>query len=79
MPGYAEIWPLREASDLIARSTFMPNHPEFGRYNGLLFTALQGVETGRLSPEEAVEFLADEMEGELGDELLIVDSLPSSG
>jgi inositol-phosphate transport system substrate-binding protein len=79
MPAYEEAWPLHAASDLIARSTFMPNHPEFGRYNGLLFTALQGVETGRLSPEEAVEFLADEMEGELGDELLIVDSLPSSG
>lgn len=75
MPDYEAIWPLAAASDLIERSTFMPNHPDFGRYNNLLFTALQGVETGRLSPKEAVEFLADEMEGELGDELIIVDSL----
>jgi inositol-phosphate transport system substrate-binding protein len=75
MPDYEAIWPLRAASDLIERSTFMPNHPDFGRYNGLLFTALQGVETGRLTPEEAVDFLADELQGELGDELVIVDSL----
>jgi inositol-phosphate transport system substrate-binding protein len=79
MPAYEAIWPLHTASELIERSTFMPNHPEFGRYNGLLFTALQGVETGRLSPDEAIEFLADEMEIELGDELLIVDSLASAG
>lgn len=75
MPDYEAIWPLAAASDLIERSTFMPNHPDFGRYNGLLFTALQGVETGRLTPEEAVDFLADELQGELGDELVIVDSL----
>ncbi len=75
MPDYEAIWPLAAASELIERSTFMPNHPDFGRYNGLLFTALQGVETGRLTAEEAVEFLADELQGELGDELVIVDSL----
>jgi len=75
MPDYEAIWPLAAASDLIERSTFMPNHPEFGRYNIVLFTALQGVETGRLTPEEAIDFMADEMEVELGDELVVVDGL----
>lgn len=75
MPPYKEIWPLAAASWLIERATFMPNHPDFGRYNGLLYTALQGVETGRLTPSEAIEFLADEMEAELGDQVMIVDSL----
>jgi inositol-phosphate transport system substrate-binding protein len=75
MPDYEAIWPLAAASALIERSTFMPNHPDFGRYNGLLYTALQGVETGRLTPEEAIDFLTDELQGELGDELVVVDSL----
>ena len=45
----------------------MPNHPDFGQYNGILFKALQGVETGRLSPQDAVDFLEDELSNELGD------------
>jgi inositol-phosphate transport system substrate-binding protein len=75
MPAYQEAWYLQAATPMLARSTFMPNHPEFGRYNGILFKALQGVETGRLSPEEAIEFLEDEMTNELGDSLKVVDSL----
>jgi inositol-phosphate transport system substrate-binding protein len=75
MPAYQEAWYLQAASPMLERSTFMPNHPDFGRYNGLLFKALQGVETGRLTPEEAVLFLEDELTIELGDSLKVVDSL----
>jgi inositol-phosphate transport system substrate-binding protein len=75
MPAYQEAWYLQAASPMLARATFIPNHPEFGRYNGILYKALQGVETGRLSPKEAVDFLEDEMTNELGDALKVVDSL----
>jgi inositol-phosphate transport system substrate-binding protein len=75
MPAYREAWYLGAATPLLARSTFIPNHPEFGRYNGILYKGLQGVETGRLTPEEAVEFLEEEMTNELGDSLKVVDSL----
>jgi inositol-phosphate transport system substrate-binding protein len=75
MPAYQEAWYLQAATPMLARSTFMPNHPDFGRYNGILFKGLQGVETGRLSPEEAVDFLEDEMTNELGDALKVVDGL----
>ena len=67
MPDYQKAWYLQAATPMLARSTFIPNHPEFGRYNGILFKAIQGVETGRLSPEDAVEFLEDELSNELGD------------
>jgi inositol-phosphate transport system substrate-binding protein len=73
MPAYKEAWYLNAATPMLARSTFIPNHPDFGRYNGILFKALQGVETQRLSPEEAVQFLEDELSNELGDKLMIVD------
>ena len=75
MPDYEAAWYLQAATPMLARSTFMPNNPDFGRYNGLLFKALQGVETGRLSPDDAIDFLEDEMSNELGDNLKIVDSL----
>ncbi|MDX6749388.1 extracellular solute-binding protein [Geminicoccaceae bacterium 1502E] len=73
MPAYAEVWPLAKATELLSNASFMPSHPDFGKYNGLLYKALQGVETGRLDPEEAVLFLEDELSVELGDELEIVE------
>ena len=75
MPAYQEAWYLQAATPMIARTSFMPNHPDFARYNGILYKGLQGVETGRLTPEEAVDFLEDEMSNELGDSLKVVDSL----
>ncbi|HET7715480.1 MAG TPA: extracellular solute-binding protein [Bauldia sp.] len=73
MPAYKEAWYLNAATPMLARSTFIPNHPDFGRYNGILFKALQGVETQRLTPEEAVQFLEEELTNELGDKVMIVD------
>ena len=75
MPDYANAWYLEAATPMLARSTFLPNHPEFGRYNGILFKALQGVETGRLTPDKAVEFLEDEMQNELKGSVKIVAKL----
>jgi inositol-phosphate transport system substrate-binding protein len=72
MPAYRKAWPLAVASDLLPDTSFMPNNPDFPKYNAVLFKALQGVETGRLSPEDAVSFLQDELQSELGDELEIV-------
>jgi inositol-phosphate transport system substrate-binding protein len=75
MPDYKDAWYLVAATPMLARSTFIPNHPDFGRYNGVLFKALEGVETGRLTPDEAIDFLEDELTNELGDSVMVVDSL----
>jgi inositol-phosphate transport system substrate-binding protein len=75
MPAYQDAWYLQAATPLVANTSFIPNHPEFGRYNGILFKTIQGVETGRLSPDEAIDFLEDELTSELGDNLEVVDSL----
>ena len=71
MPAYRDAWALVAGTPMLERSTFMPNHPKFGRYNSILFKGLQGVETGRLSPKDAVEFIASEMQNELGDDVII--------
>jgi len=75
MPDYVNAWYLQAAMPMLARSTFIPNHPDFGRYNGLLFKALQGVETGKLTPDQAIDFLEDEMTNELKSSVKIVDKL----
>ena len=71
MPQYRQNWALSFATPMLKYTTFMPNHPKFGRYNAMLFRAIQGVETGRLSPEEAVEFLIDELRDQLGNDIVI--------
>ncbi len=74
MPAYREAWYLEEAAKLLPWSTFQPQHPDFARYNQLLYKALQGVETGRLEVDAAIEFLEEEATRELKDQLKVVDS-----
>ncbi|MEP2742741.1 ABC transporter substrate-binding protein [Bauldia litoralis] len=64
-PRYAAAWPLARATELLEVTKFLPNNPQFGDLNGIIYTAMQGVETGRLSAEEAGDFVIDEAEATL--------------
>lgn len=59
-PRYAEAWPLAKATEMLDMAQYLPNNPKFGELNGILYTAIQGVESGRLSGEEAADFVIDE-------------------
>ena len=45
-PRYVEAWPLARATELLEIAKFLPNNPQFGDLNGILYTAIQGVESG---------------------------------
>ena len=62
---YAEAWPLARATDLLKITKFLPNNPQFADLNGIIYTALQGIETGRLTAEEAADFVVDEASASL--------------
>jgi inositol-phosphate transport system substrate-binding protein len=64
-------WALVAATPLLKYATFMPNHPKIGQYNAIMFKAIQGVETGRLSALAATDFVIGELESELGKEVVI--------
>jgi inositol-phosphate transport system substrate-binding protein len=66
-PRYAEAWPLARATELLKITKFLPNNPQFGDLNGIVYTALQGVETGRLSAQQAADFVIDEATASLKD------------
>lgn len=59
-PRYADAWPLAKATELLKITKFLPNNPQFGDLNGIIYTAMQGVESGRLSAEDAADFVIDE-------------------
>jgi len=59
-PRYAQAWPLAKATEMLEFTKFLPNNPQFGDLNGIIYKAMQGVETGRLSAEDAADFVIDE-------------------
>jgi inositol-phosphate transport system substrate-binding protein len=64
-PRYAEAWPLARATEMLEFAQYLPNNPEFGDLNGILYTAIQGVESGRLTGEEAADFVIEEAQATL--------------
>ncbi len=73
MPAYRAAWSLLAATPMLKRSTFLPNHVMIGQYNAVIYKGIQGVETGRLSVEEGADFIIDELQAELGEEVDILD------
>ena len=74
LPAYKENWALSEASKLMNHTSFVPNNTHFADYNRVLFNGLQAVETGRMTADEAVEFIVDELDMQLGDAVEIRES-----
>jgi inositol-phosphate transport system substrate-binding protein len=70
-PRYIEQWPLALATPLLEITKFLPNHPDFGALNQIIFEALQGVETGQLSAEEAADFVIGEAESRIPDNIMV--------
>lgn len=74
MPRFIEEgWALRAGAPMLEYASFMPNHAMIGQYNALVFKGIEGVETGRLDPEDAAAFVVEELQAELGDELIVLD------
>lgn len=66
-PRYQAAWPLARATELLEFTKFLPNNPQFGDLNRIIYTGIQGVESGRLSAAEAAEFVIDEATSTLED------------
>lgn len=74
MPEFQEKgWALVAGVPLLSRAEFMPNHSKIGQYNAITYTGVQAVETGEMSPEDAAEMVIEELEIELGDDVIILD------
>ncbi len=73
MPEYKAAWTLRLGMPYLARASFMPNHPQIGPFNSIIYKGIQGVETGRISAEDGAAFVIEELEAELQKDVVIVD------
>lgn len=74
MPAFVKDgWALRAGAKMLPYATFMPLHEQIGAYNAIIYKGIQAVETHRLSPKEAAEFVIEEMQNELDDDVSILD------
>lgn len=74
MPEFQEKgWALIAGTPMLKYAEFMPNHSKIGQFNAITYTGVQAVETGEMSPEDAAEMVIEELEIELGDDVIILD------
>ncbi len=66
-------WALIKGTPMLKYAEFMPNHAKIGQYNAITYTGVQAVETGEMTPEDAAEMVIEELEVELGDDVIILD------
>ncbi len=56
---------------LLEYTTFLPNSPYWSAYSEAYYLGIQAVESGDLTPEEAVDVVVDRLQTELGDNIII--------
>jgi len=62
---------LSEALYMLDYTTFLPNNPNWGPYSSITYEALAAVVSGDFTPEEAMDFVVEGLQRELGDKVII--------
>jgi inositol-phosphate transport system substrate-binding protein len=70
-PTYTTDEFLLQTSYMVDYTRFIPNHPQFGAYDEVLFRFLSAVEAAELEPAQAAEAAITELQAQLGDDLIV--------
>jgi len=54
-------------------TSFLPNNPNWGTFQQVTFDALSAVQVGEMTAQEAVDFVVETLQNELGDEIIILE------
>ncbi|MDR7517950.1 MAG: extracellular solute-binding protein [Armatimonadota bacterium] len=73
IPEYKNNPWLSRATALLEYTTFLPLHEDFGKYDQIIYEAIQAVEFNRLSPEAALQFVETQLRSQLGNQLIVQD------
>jgi inositol-phosphate transport system substrate-binding protein len=68
---YKESRLLSEALYMLDYTTFLPNNPNWGPYSTVTYEALAAVVAGEFTSQEAVDFVVEGLNRELGDKVII--------
>ncbi len=70
---YSEDWFLADVAYMLEYTTFIPNHPDWGKYSRIVFNALRAVETGDMTPQEALDYMVTELQNQIPDSVEFVE------
>jgi inositol-phosphate transport system substrate-binding protein len=70
-PDYKANKLLQGTAYMLDYTRFLPNNPDFGTYDDIVFRLMTAAENGEMSPQDAVNMAADELQTELGDKVVI--------
>ena len=70
-PTYKQDKFLLATQYMLDYTKFIPNHAKFGVYDDVLYRFLGAVEQGQYTPAQAVDSAVKELQGQLGDELIV--------
>jgi len=70
-PTYAADEFLSATGYMTEYTTFIPNHPDYGVYDEVIFRFLSAVQAGEMSPADATEAAIQELQAQLGDALIV--------
>jgi len=56
---------------MLEYTTFLPNNPNWGSYSTITYESLAAVQSGDLTAQEAVDLAVEQLENELGSEIII--------
>ncbi len=62
---------LSQVLPLLEYTTFVPNSPYWSTWSEAYYKGIQAVEAGDLSPEEAVDFVVEMLQNELGENVIV--------
>jgi inositol-phosphate transport system substrate-binding protein len=62
---------LSQVGSILEFTTFLPNSPFFSAWSEAYYLGISAVESGDLTPAEAVDVVVDQLENELGDNVII--------
>lgn len=70
-PYYAQDKFLKDVAYMLDYTTFLPNNVKWGQYDQIVWQAMCAVEAGDMKPQEALNFIIERMQAELGDNVII--------
>jgi len=73
LPAYSADRFLRQATGLLRYARFAPNHTDWPQYEAIVTEAIRAVQTRRLAPPEAVQFVTTRLRQQLHNQVRIVD------
>jgi inositol-phosphate transport system substrate-binding protein len=73
LPSYKTDLFLRQATGLLRYARFAPNHTDWEQYEAIVTEAIRAVQTRRLAPPEAVQFVTMSLRQQLHNQVRIVE------